>query len=86
MKFKRTFTNMGKAIAELRREKGISQADFIKRYGLGVTHQFLGNVERGQVNLPVKLQARIIPDADLQSSAVCDFIDNYNKEIKNVGI
>ena len=81
---KKTFTNMGSTIKRLRESRELSQTEFLKLCCINMTHQFLGVIERGKANMPIKKQVKIakVFDAytDIQSAAVCDFMDNYNRE------
>lgn len=59
---------LGRAIARLRREKGLSQEKFAQL--VGVHRTYMGAVERGEKNLSIKSAERIARGLGIRVSAL----------------
>ena len=86
VKMLKTFTNMGKLIKQVRDESNLKVDEFIEKCNLEMSHQFLHNIERGNANMPMRKQRRIIKIMEIeliefQTAALNDFMSNYLREI-----
>lgn len=59
---------LGRAIARLRKEKGLSQEKFAQQ--VGVHRTYMGAVERGEKNLSIKNAERIARGLGIKVSAL----------------
>lgn len=77
--------NVGKLILERRKALGMNQQQLAKK--LGMTPQFLGRIERGEVGLPWKkwkktIKILAISDQSLFNNLLCDYYKYLSEKFK----